>query len=565
MTERLSMIDPRGSQSREALKLAARPTMEALKKGKVLFYNNTKLDFCNYGEIFNRIKHHFTEAGITNFVDFKGTVRGKTSQGLAQYAAKIAQCKPTAAVVALADMGTSPASAIATIALEKLGIPTVLITAKPGHDIAQAAAFYRAGQLCLCEIDIYQGSTREEVAGEIDKQLAYILDSLTLEADKISRCANINFGLDKTLPTGTLELDIPKGDDPKAPGAHMEAVMDLCDTLHISDGLPIIPPTPGRLDHMLSYCPFPGDEILAKEIGPTGQPITVRDVAVAAVMAGCKPQHMPILVTAFRCLSDPRYNFLQSVTTSHPGGNMVLASGPLAQQVGLYGGPGCLGPCFSANATVGRAVNLVIINICRSVPGFCDLDCIASQAEFTYCFAEEPKLTPWQTINAERYDDKTTSVYVLKAEPPHDIIDFLSQTGGDLMDTITACATTLGSNNAYVPGNLVLVITPDHAKMLARDGWDKNKIREHIHKYAFHQTAMVRDRGLVPVRPAHFADLHPMPVTRTAQDVEIVVAGNRGGHSSIILPWALHSEAIVLPVLLPNGKRATSIEEFKRK
>jgi hypothetical protein len=76
---------------------------------------------------------------------------------------------------------------------------------------------------------------------------------------------------------------------------------------------------------------------------------------------------------------------------------------------------------------------------------------------------------------------------------------------------------------------------------------------------------MVRDRGLVPVRPAHFADLHPMPVTRTPQDVEIVVAGNRGGHSSIILPWALHSEAIVLPVLLPNGKRATSIEEFKRK
>ena len=198
------------------------------------------------------------------------------------------------------------------------------------------------------------------------------------------------------------------------------------------------------------------------------------------------------------------------------------------------------------------------------MPGICDLDCIASQAEFTYCFAEEPSLAQWQMINEEQYDAETTTVYVLKAEPQHDIIDFLSLNGHDLLDTITDCCTTLGSNNAYMPGPLVLVLTPDHGMMLKNSGYTKDMIREHIHLRAVHDVPMVRDRGLVPVRPPEFANKHPMPVTRTPKDVEIVVVGGRGGHSGVILPWALHSEGIVLPVTLPNGKIAKSIEEFKR-
>jgi hypothetical protein len=347
------------------------------------------------------------------------------------------------------------------------------------------------------------------------------------------------------------------------PAAGIEEINDLFNELHLSDGLPIIPPTPARLEKMLSYCPYDKDLPLAREVGPSGKDITVKDVAMAAVMAGCKPRYMPILIAAFRAMAHKNYNFLQSVTTSHPGGNLVLVSGPLAQELGIHGGAGCIGPGFPANMTIGRAVNLVLINNCRSVPAYCDLVCISSQAELTYCFAEDPALTPWKTINQERFDGKTTVVYVLKAEPPHDIIDFLSMTGGDLLDGITDCCTTLGSNNSFMPGPLIVVVTRDHAWLLARDGWDKEKIREHIHTFAYHQVPMVRNRGLVPVRPASFANRHPMPVTRAPKDIEIVVAGGRGGHSAVILPWALHSEAIVEPVLLPDGRVPASIEEFK--
>ena len=571
MTKTLNpLLDPRGLQERPIIKLAPRVSIEELKKGKILFYNNTKLSFCNYGEVFVRIKERFREMGICNFVDYLETVRGKDTAALEKYAAMLAKEKPAAAVVALGDMGTSPATCIVTIALEKLGIPSVYVTAPPGGELVEGVAVYRAGNLCLCKIDIYQASTVEDVRREIDLKWDYIVDSLSAGPEKLGKVAHIDFKMDLVPPAKsgllpvTEKIEVSEGSLCE-PGCYMEEVMDFLNQEHIGDGLPVIPPTQSRLHKMYAYCPFDPDMALWHEVGPTGKDVTVRDVAIAAVMAGCKPQSMPILVTAFKALADPRYNLLQSVTTSHPGGNLVLVSGPLAQQIGISGKQGCLGPGYPANATIGRAVNLVILNVCRAVPGVCDLDCIASQAEFTYCFAEEPSLAQWPMINEERYDADTTTVYVLKAEPQHDIIDFLSLNGHDLLDTITDCCTTLGTNNAYIPGPLVVLLTPDHGMMLKNAGYTKDMIREHIHLRAVHEVPMVRNRGLVPVRPPEFADRHPMPVTRSPKDVEMVVVGGRGGHSGVILPWALHSEGIVLPVTLPDGTVAGSIEQFKKK
>ncbi|MDR3497198.1 MAG: hypothetical protein P4L82_21595 [Ancalomicrobiaceae bacterium] len=566
-----AILDPRGKRDPAHLKLAQRVDLETLRKGPVVFYDNTKLSFCNYMEVFRRIKANFAKQGITNIIDFRETVRGKSTQGLKDYAAKkLASVKPVAAIVAIGDMGTSPATTIVTIALEELGIPSVYITAPPGADLVKGVAYYRAGHLCLCPIDIYQGSTVEEIDEKIDAAMPVIFDSLTLPGTAIMARASLDFALDRDPPSddGILrqaEKITLSTEARSEPAAGLEEITDLFNELHLGDGLPIVPPTPARLKRMMSYCPFHENEVLAKEIGPSGKDIIVRDVALAAVMAGCKPTAMPILIAAFKAMANARYNFLQSVSTSHPGGNMVLVSGPLAKEIGIYGGPGCLGPGFAANMTIGRAVNLVLVNTCRTVPGISDLACISSQAELSFCFAEDPSLTQWKTINAERYDDQTTTVYVLKAEPPHDIIDFLSLTGGDLLDTIVDSCTTLGSNNAYMPGPLIVVITPDHYWLLEKEGWTKQSIREHIHRYAFNQVPMVRDRGLVPVRPESFANRHPMPVTRTPADVEIVVAGGRGGHSAVILPWALHSEGIVERVLLPGGRVPKSIEDFRVK
>lgn len=563
-----AMLDPRGYQKREVIELAKRPSLEELKTGKILFCNNTKLGFCNYYTVFDRIKEHLREIGCddSKWVEYTETVRGKNAEKLGEYAAMLAKEKPVAAIVAFGDMGTSSSTTVLTIALEKLGIPAVYMTAPPGTAITEGVGVYRAGELCLCSVDIYQASTVEEVAAEVDKKWDYIIAALTTNGEALKALAHINFKMDKVAPAkdGLLPF-VPEYDPEKSaePGAYMEEIMQYFNKEHICDGLPIIPPTRRRYERMMEYCPWPEDTKLVDSSGPSGKEITVKDVAIAAVMAGCEPTAMPVLVAAFKALNSPLYNFNQSVTTSHPGGNMCIVSGPIAQQIGVSGKQGCQGPGWPVNATIGRAINLVLMNVLHSVPGVCDLDCIASQAEFTYCFAEEPSVAQWNMINEDRFDSETTTVYLLKAEPIHDIIDFLSLNGHDLLDTITACCTTLGSNNAYMPGPLVVCLTPDHAMMLKKDGYTKEMSQEHIHQYVYHQTPMVNGRGLVPVRPKEWANRHPLPVTRTPKDVEVVTIGGRGGHSGVILPWALHSEGCVEALRLPDGTIAKSVEEFK--
>ena len=568
MSEKV-LLDPRGFQSREMITLAKRPTVEELKKGKILFYNNTKLGFCNYYTVFDRIKERLREIGCDDslWVEYTETVRGKNAEKLYDYAAMLAEEKPVAAIIAFGDMGTSSSTTVVAIALEKLGIPTVYMTAPPGTAITEGVGVYRAGQLCLCSVDIYQASTVEEIEEQVDQKWDYILSSLTTNGDELSKLAHIDFKMDKIHPAedGLLPF-VPEYDPVKAaePGSYLEEIMEYFNAEHISDGLPFVPPTRRRYEAMLEYCPWDENTKLADASGPSGKEITVKDVAIAAVMAGCKPNAMPVLVAAFKALNNPLYNFNQSVTTSHPGGNLCIVSGPIAQEIGISGKQGCQGPGWPANATIGRAINLVLMNVLRTVPGVCDLDCIASQAEFTYCFSEEPSLAQWNMINEDRYDSGTTTVYLLKAEPQHDIIDFLSLNGHDLLDTITACCTTLGSNNAYMPGPMVVCLTPDHAMMLKKDGYTKRMIQEHIHQYVYHQTPMVKNRGLVPVRPKEWENRHPLPVTRFPEDVEVVTIGGRGGHSAVILPWALHSEGCVEALRLPDGSIAKSIEDFKR-
>lgn len=543
-----TILDPRGMTQRKSLALAKRCTKEELQKGKLLIYNNTKVEFCNYMEIIPTIKNCFEEVGISNFIDFRRTVRGLSADGLAKLADELAAYEPTAVVIALGDMGVSPASTILTIELERRGIPTVLITASPGAELAQAVAYYQAGNLCLCPIDLYQGTTKESIRLQIREKFSFILSCFIGNDAVVTECASLKFAIDDDMyGTGILD-DLNSAIHNMSDTEAEEAAWNYFMEKHLTDGLPIVLPTKERCESLFAVVKEPLDTIIATNIGPAGANITIRDIAVNAVMAGCKPQYMPILIAAFKAMSQPRYNFLQSVTTSHPGGNLILVSGPMAKELGIWGGQGCLGPGFHANATIGRAVNLVLINVCRSVPGVCDLDCLASQAEYTYCFAEDPTYSPWQTINEEKYDKDTTTVTVLKAEPPHDIIDFLSPTAADLLDTICDSCTTLGSNNSYIPGPLIIVITPDHALLFERDGYSKKMIQDHIFTYANHSWSEVQNRGLRPVRPEGFDDRHPIPITRSPEDVIIVVAGGKGGHSAVILPWALHSDAVTVPV-----------------
>lgn len=551
------LLDPRGKLELTRITLAPRPSGDALAAGTVLFYDNEKMDVGHYGLIYPRIKDGLRSSGISRFCDRRASIRGKTSGDLAAMARELCQLGASAAVIGLADMGVSPAMVALAIEMERLGLPTVCLTARPGTRLAIAHAHYRAGSLCLVPFDLYPGSDEETVSREVDASVARLLRMLTTNGDALNALARIEYVVDPdSAPSDgflAARSDVP---------IDVDEIYSTFETMHIGDGLPIVPPTATRYENMRSYCPFDAEEVILEGIGPSGTPLTVRDALVAALMAGCLPEYVPVVLTALRAISRPQYGLLQAVTTSFSGGHFVLASGTIAREVGMHGGQGCLGPGFRANATIGRAVNLALLNVCRPVPGHADLACLSSPAEYTYCMAEDAARGPWIPLNEERFDAATTCVMTLKAEPPHAVMDIVSTTASALIDTIVDCCTTLGSNNASVPGCLVLVLNPDHVRLLASGGYDKARLRREVHDRARIPRDKVAGRGIVATGTKGGSDAFHY-VTRSPADVEIVAAGGEGGHSGVILPWALHSDPVYEPVRLPDGRVAESLQQFK--
>jgi hypothetical protein len=555
------LLDPRGQLQRSRLELARRPDRAALAAMPVLFYDNAKMDVGHYGLIFERIKAGLRANGITRFTDWRESIRGKSSADILRLAECLSGKGAGAAVLGLADMGVSPAMVTLTVALERLGIPAVCVTAGPGAQLCKAHASYRAGSLCLCDLDLHPGSSREVVEREADAAVAGIVAMLGAGGAALEALSRIDYPVDRSpvASDGCISIDDAPGHD------DLEAVFERFEALHIGDGLPFLPPTLQRYERMRRYCAFDPGKVVIEGVGPSGTPIRIKDVIVSCVMAGCKPEYVPVVLTAVRAISRPRYNLLQAVTTSHGGGHFLVASGPLAAEIGMHGGQGCLGPGFRANASIGRAVNLVVSNVCRSVPGFADLACLSSPAEYSYCMAEPTPTGAWPGINEEHFGRSDTCVMALMAESPHSIMDLASTTAQGLMETIIDCCTTLGSNNAYVPGALVLVLNPDHARMLREGGYDKDRIRREVHAGARVELARLGSRGLVSIANADRDAGGMRHVTRTPADTEVVVAGGRGGHSAVILPWALHSDPVYEGVRLPDGKLATRLDEFVRR
>jgi hypothetical protein len=470
-------------------------------------------------------------------------------EALRERARWLASTRPAAVIVALADVGVSPATALLTIALEAEGVAAVCLTADPGDALARAVAAHQAEALALVRLDLVADASEAAVREAVDRAWPEILDALTRPAERQPAVAAPSAdGLLDVTPWRTAD-----GDDTDDVHAAFHA-------LGLGDGLPVVPPTRRRYETMLAFAPWDPATPLVRDLAPSGATLTVRELAIAAVMAGCRPEHMPLLVGAVQAMARPAFNLLQGLITSHNSGHLLVFSGPLAGEVGLHGGAGCLGPGFPANASVGRAVNLALVNVSRAVPGASDLGCLGSPAEWTYCLAEAPG--PWPMLNAEHVDPEATVVLALKAEPPHGVTDFRSRTAEDLLGTLVDCCSSLGSNNAFMPGSLVLVLAPDHARLLAAAGWSKATLRERIHEAAAHERAAVAPRGIAAITPRAGADGR-VRVTRRPDDVHVVVAGGRGGHSAVIRPWSLSSEAVVEPVRRPDGALARHVAEFR--
>jgi hypothetical protein len=313
-----------------------------------------------------------------------------------------------------------------------------------------------------------------------------------------------------------------------------------------ADGLPIVAPTPERVRAML------GGAEGARSLGampPLWRQATLEKVAVNAVMAGCEPAYFPAIVAAVKAMLDPAFNCYGVQATTHPVAPLVVVHGPGARTIGVHGGSGCFGPGFRANATIGRAIRLVMLNVGGAWPGRHDMSTQGSPAKFSYCIAENVEASPWAPFRA---DD---SVTVFGGEPPHNVNDHVSTTAAGILATVAHTAVAPGSNVGWIlsQSQLLVVLGPEHAATIAADGFSRVDVQRFVFENARLPLKTLKLGGMwgmqdwPPWLAAVRHDDALMPAVSSPDDIFVIVAGGPGKHSSVV-PNCAFSRAVSMPI-----------------
>ncbi|HET7339889.1 MAG TPA: hypothetical protein VFL90_00380, partial [Methylomirabilota bacterium] len=233
-----------------------------------------------------------------------------------------------------------------------------------------------------------------------------------------------------------------------------------------SDGLPVLPPTPARVERLLGPLTARRDEVVAR-LAPLDGRATLEAIAVNAALAGALPEHLPVVVAAVRAVAEPRFNLNAIQTTTHPCTPLLIVNGPVATRLGIGGGANALGNGHRANAVIGRALRLVLQNVGGARPGLEDRATLGHAGKFSYCLAENEAVSPWAPLHVERgFARDASTVTVVGAEAPHNVNDHGSTTAPALLRALAGTAATPGSNNVYLGGEPLIVLGPEHAQTI---------------------------------------------------------------------------------------------------
>lgn len=330
-----------------------------------------------------------------------------------------------------------------------------------------------------------------------------------------------------------------------------EAMFAMLESRGLGDGLPVVPPTAGRVDAMLEFADGDPDEVLFT-LQPRSGIVTRRVVAVNAVMAGCPPATFPVVLTALRALARPEVNLRGVNATTHLVAPMVIVHGEIVRTAGFNSGVGAFGPGNRANATVGRAVRLVLLHVAGAKPGFGDAATHGQPAKYTFCAAENLEATPWESYPMSVGIDAASSVTVHCGEGPHNVHD--AEAAGDprlILDKIGSAMTSLGQNNAPISqAEYFIVLGPEHAASIAERAMTRRDVSDYLFNTARLPAWLFRE---------HFQELawatwmktvdddELLPMTGNAENIRVLVAGGPGKHSLVVPSWGM-TRSVTLPL-----------------
>ena len=322
------------------------------------------------------------------------------------------------------------------------------------------------------------------------------------------------------------------------------AAVELLHELGCTDGLPVIVPTPERVARMVLAGGLDGELVLGA-MGPQLGAATVQAVATAAVMAGCTPDLAPVVLAAVRAVCQPEFDLTEMQATTHCTAPLVIVNGPVRRALGFNSSFGVFGPGCRANATVGRALRLAMLNIGGARPGVSDMALHGHPGKFTYCVAEDEEASPFEPLHVSRgYAAEDSVVTVVGAEAPHSVIfiDDADDPGsaGRLLRTLAGVIANVGSNNIHIGGRgvVTVVLNPDHAQVLARSGYDRAKAAAELAELATVPRAVLRD-----LSPGGGRGDGEVSAVRDPDDVLIIEAGGGGLYSMVMPSWCAGAHA----------------------
>lgn len=304
-----------------------------------------------------------------------------------------------------------------------------------------------------------------------------------------------------------------------------------------TDGLPVVPPTEARVNAMLAGMSWRSPDELIGVVPPGMGRATLRRIAVNAVMAGCAPDYLPVVVAALQALLEPAYGLHHRQTTTHAGAPLMIVNGPVVKQLGINYGNGVFGPGWRANATIGRAIRLILINLGGAIPALVDFCQHGHPGKYSYCIAEHEAANPWEPLNVERgFGADVSTVTLINAEAPQSITENEQTLPIEIMRTFASNMATLGGNNVHSQGHPVLVLGPEHAAHIAAAGWSKRDIKMALFDRARQPWGLAKNRGkskgpFFPKWVDQTDDSSLVPIVGHPDDLIVIVAGGAGGKS----------------------------------
>ena len=321
--------------------------------------------------------------------------------------------------------------------------------------------------------------------------------------------------------------------------ADAEDEMEMMFNRGWTDGLPVIPPTEERVMRMLTGTTRESDEMVAT-VPPDLVDITVEKIAISAVMAGCLPEYLPWVLTAVEAACTYEFNMHGLLATTMPVGPVIICSGPGTRAIGMNSGGNALGQGNRANATIGRALQLVIRNVGGGRPGEVDRATHGAPGKLSFCFAENDTDSPYGTLSGQLgMDQGADTVTLFAGEGPRCVVDQLSREPESLARSLAANLQVLHHPKLVMAFDAIVVMGPEHARVFADAGWTRDQIISGITAHLNRPgSEIIRGAGgIAEGLPEEFADIPAVPKFRDGGLMLAYAGGGAGLFSEIIGGW----------------------------